>query len=226
MDTISFLRTIPIFADLDENTLQIINKSGSVKSYEKNVIILSEQEAGYSLFFIIEGKVKVLRSDEHKEIIISILGEGDFFGEMSILDGLGRSATIMSIEKSKLFILNRNDFLNILYSNPAVSINLLKELSIRLRNATNKIKTLSLKDAEGKIAMVLLQIADDVGKIRKGVVEIENLPNQQELANMAGTSRETISRTLHSFAKKGLIEIEGSTVRLLNYEEFQKLFGK
>jgi CRP-like cAMP-binding protein len=88
-----------------------------------------------------------------------------------------------------------------------------------------KIKSLSLKDAEGKVATVILQIADDVGKIRQGVVEIEKLPYQHDLANMAGTSRETISRTLHNFVKKGLIELDGNKLRIPNYEEFRKFFS-
>lgn len=226
MSNIDFLRDIPIFSELQDNTLQKIYNSGFIKSYKKNDIILSEEDAGNSMFFIVEGKVKVLRSDEDKEIIISLLGPGEFFGEMSILDGMGRSATVSAVENSKLFILQRNEFLDLLTNHPEVSISLLRELSIRLRNATNKIKALSLKDAEGKVATVLLQIADDVGRIRQGVVEIDNLPYQQELANMAGTSRETISRTLHSFAKKGLIEMEGSKIRILNYEQFRNLYGK
>jgi CRP-like cAMP-binding protein len=226
MNKIDFLRDVPIFTDLQDQTLEKIYNSGYIKTYKKNEIILSEEESGNSMFFIVEGKVKVLRSDEDKEIIISLLGPGEFFGEMSILDGMGRSATVSAFEDSKIFILQRNEFIDLLNSHPEVSISLLRELSIRLRNATNKIKALSLKDAEGKVATVLLQIADDIGKIKKGVVEIDNLPYQQELANMAATSRETVSRTLHSFAKKGLIEIDGSKIRILNYEQFRNLYGK
>ncbi|MCS7052270.1 MAG: Crp/Fnr family transcriptional regulator [Ignavibacterium sp.] len=226
MNKTDFLRDVPIFSELQDNTLEKIYNSGYIKSYKKGDTILSESESGTSMFFIVEGKVKVIRSDEDKEIIISLLGPGEFFGEMSILDGMGRSATVTAVEDSKLFILQRHEFLDLLYSYPEVSVSLLRELSIRLRNATNKIKALSLKDAEGKVATVLLQIADDIGRIKQGVVEIDNLPYQQELANMAGTSRETISRTLHSFAKKGLIEIEGSKIRILNYEQFRELYGK
>jgi CRP-like cAMP-binding protein len=87
-----------------------------------------------------------------------------------------------------------------------------------------KIKSLSLKDAEGKVATVILQIADDIGKIKHGKVEIEKLPLQQDLANMAGTSRETISRTLHSFAKKGLVEMDGNKLIITDYEKFKELF--
>jgi CRP-like cAMP-binding protein len=225
MEQSNFLKNIPLFSELNDDTLKMIHKSGYIKIYKKNEIILSEQDSGNSMFFIIEGRVKVLRSDDDKEIIISMLGAGEFFGEMAILDGMGRSATVSAVDDSTLFILQRNEFLDLLKNNPDVSISLMRELSIRLRNATNKIKALSLKDAEGKVAIVLLQIADDVGKIRKGVVEIDKMPVQQELANMAGTSRETISRTLHTFAKKKLIELDGSKLRILDYEKFKNLYG-
>jgi len=138
---------------------------------------------------------------------------------------LKRSATVTAMEESKVFIIQRNDFLDLLKTHPEVSISLLQELTQRLRAAGMKIKALSLKDAEGKVATVLLQLADDIGKIKQGVVEIEKLPYQHELANMAGTSRETISRTLHSFAKKGLVELEGSKLRIISYEKFKELYN-
>lgn len=224
---IDFLKNIPIFSDLDDETLRKIYKSGLLQNFRKNSVILSEEDAGSAMFFIVEGKVKVSRSSgDGKEVILAILNESDFFGEMAILDGMTRSATVTAVEDSKLFIIQRAEFLELLRNFPDVSIALLQELSRRLRAATMKIKALSLKDAEGKVATVLLQIADEVGKIKQGIVEIEDLPYQQELANMAGTSRETISRTLHSFAKKGMIELEGSKVKILDYEKFKELYGQ
>lgn len=226
MANIEFLKNIPIFSDLDDETLQKIYKSGATQNFRKNTVILSEEDAGSAMFFIVEGKVKVSRSSgDGKEVILAILNESDFFGEMAILDGMARSATVTAVEDSKLFIIQRAEFLELLRNYPDVSIALLQELSRRLRAATLKIKALSLKDAEGKVATVLMQIADEVGKIKQGVVEIEDLPYQQELANMAGTSRETISRTLHAFAKKGMIELEGSKVRILDYEKFRETYG-
>jgi CRP-like cAMP-binding protein len=220
-----FLKQVPIFSDLDEESLKIVANSGVLHSYKKDSLILSEEDAGNALFVIAQGKVKVVRSDsEDKEVILAILNSSDFFGEMALLDGLNRSANVIAMEDSKLFIIQRSEFLNLLRKYPDVSIALLQELSTRLRASSMKIKALSLKDAEGKVATVLLQLADDLGKIRHGVVEIEKLPFQHELANMAGTSRETISRTLHSFAKKGLVELDGSKLRIINYEKFQELF--
>ncbi len=220
------LQLVPIFSDLPEEVIEQVIQVGNKKSYSKDSLILVEEEVGTALFVITRGKVKVSRtSTDGREVILSILTDSDFFGEMSILDGLNRSATVVAVEDSELFIIQRKEFLDLLNKHPEISIALLSELTQRLRNADMKIKALSLKDAEGKVATVILQLADDIGKIRQGIVEIEKLPLQQDLANMAGTSRETISRTLHSFAKKGLVELDGSKLKILDYEKFRETFS-
>ena len=220
-----FLLYVPIFSDLPEETIDKIAQIGNRKTFSKENVILMEEEAGSALFVIISGKVKIARtSSDGREVILTILSESDFFGEMAILDGLSRSATVIALEDSEVFIIQRNQFLDLLKEHPEISIALLQELTKRLRASDVKIKSLSLKDAEGKVATVILQLADDIGKIKQGVVEIEKLPLQQDLANMAGTSRETISRTLHSFQKKGLVELEGSKLRILDYERFKEMF--
>jgi CRP/FNR family transcriptional regulator, cyclic AMP receptor protein len=221
----NFLRFVPIFADLDDNAIDQILKLGMRKSFKKDSVVFFENEADTALFVIIEGQVKVSRvSDDGKEVILTILGESDFFGEMAILDGSNRSANVTAMTDTEMFIIQRSDFLNLLQSHPEVAVSLLVELAHRLRAADMKIKSLSLKDAEGKVATVILQLADDVGKIKNGTVEIEKLPFQHDLANMAGTSRETISRTLHAFAKKGLVELNGSNLKIVNYEKFKETY--
>ncbi len=219
------LRYVPIFSELDDEIIEKIASLGKVKEYENESIIFMENETGNAMFIILEGKVKVSRiSDDGREVILSILDEADFFGEMALLDGQKRSANIISIENAKLFIIQRKDFLDLLTQHPEVSISLLQELTKRIRIADMKIKSLSLKDAEGKVASVILQLADDMGKIKHGVVEIEKLPLQQDLANMAGTSRETISRVINSFKKKGYIELEGNKLKIMDYTKFKELF--
>ena len=226
MSVTDFLSYVPIFSELNESTLEKIVNIGTQKVFEKNDVILLEEDAGTALFVILKGKVKITRSSsDGREVILTILSDSDFFGEMAILDGLKRSATAIAIETSELFLIQRNDFLNLLREHPEVSIALLQELTKRLRSADMKIKALSLKDAEGKVASVILQLAADIGKIQHGKVEIDKLPLQQDLANMAGTSRETISRTLHSFTKKGLIEMDGNKLRILDYEKFKEIFS-
>lgn len=220
------LQFVPIFAELPTEVLAKIEKIGTKRKYSKDEPILLEEDSGNALFVILSGKVKVSRSsNDGREVILTILGESDFFGEMAILDGLARSANVIAIEESEVFLIQRNDFLQLLQDHPEISIILLQELTSRLRNADMKIKALSLKDAEGKVATVLLQIAEYSGKIKGGVVEISQLPIQQDLANMAGTSRETISRTLHSFAKRGFVELDGNKLRIINFEEFKENFA-
>ncbi|MCP5061718.1 MAG: Crp/Fnr family transcriptional regulator [Ignavibacteriae bacterium] len=217
-----FLYYVPIFSDLPEETIEQIAQVGIRKTFKKESIILMEEDESGSLFIIAKGKVKVTRtSSDGREVILSILSDSDIFGEMSLIDGLTRSATVTALETSELFIIQRNQFLEFLKEHPEISIAVMQELSKRLRTADMQIKSLSLKDAEGKVATVIVQLANDQGRIRQGAVEVEKLPLQQDLANMAGTSRETISRTLHTFAKKGLIELEGSKLRIFEFEKFK-----
>jgi CRP-like cAMP-binding protein len=224
-ESMDFLRGVPIFNDIEEGELVKVVRVGVRKKYKKGSIILLEEESGAALFVIISGKVKIVRTDDDgREVILSILGENDFFGEMSILDGLARSASVVAITKTELFMIHRRDFLKLMHDFPAVAISLLKELTMRLRKADSQIKSLSLKDAAGRVANVILQLADDIGKIRKGRVEIDELPLQQDLANMAGTSRETISRMVHMFIKKGHLEMQGNRLIINDYEKFKSLY--
>ena len=221
-----FLRQIHIFSQLSDDKLGQISNLSTRQKFNKDSVILFEHETGSTFFIVIRGKVKLSRvSEDGNEVILTTLSESDFFGEMSLLDGSSRSVNVTALEDSELLIIRRKEFINLLRSDPDISIALLIGLTQKLRAANMKVKSLSLKDAEGKVAIVILQLADDIGKIRQGAVEIERLPFQHDLANMAGTSRETISRTLHTFAKKGLVELDGSRLRILNYEKFKELFN-
>lgn len=226
MDIVDLVRTVPIFGDLDDNEIRKIAEIGIHRKYTKNGIIFLEEEEGAALFIIISGRVKVVRTDdEGKEVILSILGTGDFFGEMAILDGLPRSATVISIDDSELFMIHRRDFLQLVQNYPQVAVSLLRELTKRLRKSDEQIKSLSLKDAIGRVANVIIQLADDSGKIKKGQVIISEFPLQQDLANMAGTSRETISRTIHHFIREGYVEQRGNTLVINNFEKFKSTYS-
>ncbi|HTP80519.1 MAG TPA: Crp/Fnr family transcriptional regulator [Bacteroidota bacterium] len=222
-DEINFLRSVPIFAELEEKDLLKIARLGTRQKYKKGNIVVLEQESGAALFVIISGKVKVVRMDEEgREVILSLFGPGEFFGEMSLLDGMARSASVVATVKSELFMLHRRDFLEALHQYPMVATSLLAELAMRLRKADMQIKSLSLKDAAGRVANVLLILSDDIGVFRKGKVEIEDLPLQQDIANMAGTSRETVSRMLHQFVREGQVALRGNKLTINDYEGFRK----
>jgi len=224
-EDIVFLRNVPIFADLEEKDLQKIVRLGVRQKYKKGNIVLLEQESGAALFIIVSGKVKVVRMDEDgREVILSMFGPGEFFGEMSLLDGQARSASVVATVRSELFMIHRRDFLESLHEFPLVAISLLAELAMRLRKADMQIKSLSLKDAAGRVANVLLILADDIGVFRKEKVEIDDLPLQQDIANMAGTSRETVSRMIHLFIDSEEVQIRGNKLIIDDYEAFRKKY--
>ena len=223
---ISSLKYIPLFSELVDDDLRAISKVTVKQNFRKDNMVLIEEEVGSTMFIILDGRVKISRiSDEGREVILSIMSEGDFFGEMSILDGQARSANVITLEDSSILIIHREDFLQMMHDYPQIAINLLKELAHRLRRSDSQIKSLSLQNATGKVASTLLRIADDSGKIHLGQVEIPKLPPQQDLANMAGTSRETISRVLKSLSEKGYLRKEGNKLIILDYESFRQDFS-
>ncbi len=222
---LTVLKNIPIFSELKEEDLEKITTRIQKKHYKKDNIILMEEEAGDILFLINKGRVKITRlSEDGREVILSILGEGEFFGEMSIFDGESRSANVIAIEDSEVFLLRRADFLDILESHPKIAIALLEEMAVRLRKSDQQIEGLSLNDAETRVALSILRLSEELGRIKMGQVVINNLPFQQDIANMAGTSRETVSRMLKLLEKKGYIVKEGRKLTILNYQKFIKDF--
>ena len=221
------LKSLPLFSELGDDELVEIWKLVQTRSYKKSNIILFEEDPGDSLFIIKEGKVKITRlSEEGREVILSILGEGEFFGEMSILDGEARSANVIALADSEVFVLKRQEFINILTTNPQIAITLLEELAARIRKSDQQIEYLSLADAENRVAMTLLRLAEESGTFKMGQVTIEELPMQQDMANMSGTSRETISRMLSEFTEKEYIDRKGKKLIILDYDKFRSDFTK
>ena len=221
----NFLRTVPIFQEIDQNSLIEVSKITTERSYPKGSMIILEEEYGDKLFIIQSGTVKITRvNDEGKEVILALLGSSEIFGEMAILDGESRSANVLAQEACSLFVISREDFINILKKNFKISFALMSELAKKLRKSDLQIEALSLSDAEHRIGVSILNLAEDMGVIRNGKVTIQNLPFQQDIANMAGTSRETVSRVMKSFEDRNLILKEGHTVIIPDYLFFKGFF--
>lgn len=226
MTDLELLSTVPIFSDLTISALEELLSTMSKRSFRKQNMILMEDEFGDTFFIITKGSVKITRvSEDGREVILAILGEGEFFGEMSLLDGETRSANVIALEDSEALILKRHDFLAILEKYPKIAIALLTELAARIRKSNLQIESLSLSDAEHRIGVTLLRLAEELGTIRKGVVQINKLPYQQDIANMAGTSRETVSRMMKLLEEKGLIQRRGHSLSILDYTQFRRTFG-
>ena len=226
MSKTDHLRNVPIFTDLRDSDLTKIASKMVPRVYEKGQMILLEESMGETFFIITQGAVKVTRlSADGREVILAILGESDFFGEMSLLDGEGRSANIVANEDAKVLTLSRNDFLDCLESYPKIAIALLEELATRLRKSDQQIESLSLSDSEHRIGITLIRLAAELGTIKQGHVTVKNLPYQQDIANMAGTSRETVSRTLKLLEDKKLVRRENRNLTIYNYDAFRQAFA-
>ena len=225
MSKTDHLRNVPIFTELTDSDLTKIASKMVPRVYEKGQMILLEESMGETFFIITQGAVKVTRlSADGREVILAILGESDFFGEMSLLDGEGRSANIVANEDAKVLTLSRNDFLDCLESYPKIAIALLEELATRLRKSDQQIESLSLSDSEHRIGITLIRLAEELGTIKQGHVTVKNLPYQQDIANMAGTSRETVSRTLKLLEEKKLVRRTNRNLTIYNFDTFRQVF--
>ncbi len=223
---IKLLRTFPVFADLNEDELKIIIEMMVLRRFRRNNLIIFEDDVGNSLFVIKKGRVKISRiSSDGSEAILAILGQADFFGELSVIDGLGRSASVTSIDDVELLMLRRNDFLQLLERIPKIAITLLKELAGRIRKSDTHIRSLSLLDARGRVASTLIRLAEDIGMIKNGRVTIPELPLQRDLASIAGTSRETISRVLKKFEEEGFCIMDKNLMVFNDFESFKQMYS-
>lgn len=225
MNKIELLQSVSLFWDITEKELGYISEKMVLRNYEIGQLILLEEAEGEQCFFVIKGSVKITRlSKEGREVILAMLNEGDFFGEMSLLDGESRSANVIALEDTEVLTLNRKDFLLVLNDYPQIAIQLLKEMALRLRKSDRQIASLSLSDAEKRIALCILRIADEQGVIKQGHVSIEKAPIQQDIANMSGTSRETVSRALKLLEQEEFIKRQGRELIIHDYNRFIEEF--
>lgn len=207
------LSKVSIFAQLSQDEISDLVALTTVKEYPKDTPVLHQMDPGDSMFIIADGKVKVSRyGEDGREIILTTLGAGDFFGEMALLDSEPRSADVTTKLPSVLLSIKREDFLAHIRQYPSVAIGVLIEMSRRLRRADEKIGNLALLDVYGRVARVLLDISETEGVVTDEGITIENRPTHQEIASMIGTSRETVSRVLSDLAKDGYLTIQGKKI--------------
>ena len=209
------LKAVPFFTQLNEHELDVVRSLASERSYAKNAVVLTEGEMGDSLYMIQSGKVKVFIGDEDgREIILKILGPGDFFGEMSMIDKQPRSASVTTLEPASFLVLTHAAFEKCVEHAPRIGNMVMQILAQRVREADRKIGTLALMDVYGRVASTLLELSVySNGKLMVG----EKL-SQQDLANMVGASREMVNRILKDLSDRGFISIESKSITIINRE--------
>jgi CRP/FNR family transcriptional regulator, cyclic AMP receptor protein len=207
------LKNIPLFNDLSDDDFDVISGLAVDRVVPRGTSVIQEGDVGDSLFVIVSGRVKVfIGDDEGREIILKILGEGDFFGEMALIDEQPRSASVSAIETTTFKIISRGAFQQCLLRSPAIATTVMTALARRLRDADRKISNLALMDVYGRVASTLLELAIETdGKLVVG----ERL-SQQEIANMVGASREMVNRILKDLLDRGFISIESKQITIHN----------
>ncbi|HWZ60878.1 MAG TPA: Crp/Fnr family transcriptional regulator [Gemmatimonadaceae bacterium] len=204
MEIADFLATVPLLSQIPAEELQRFAEVTRDKQYPKGSVILFEDDPGDSLYIVREGRVKVvLVGEDGREVILGVLGVGEHFGELSLIDDQPRSAHVIAMEDSLLLVLRRDDFRRRVEATPAVAWALLSELSRRLRRADGKIGGLVLLDVPGRIARLLLDFAEEAGSDT-----IDKPLTHQTIAQMIGASRETVSRAMREFQDAGWIGVE------------------
>jgi CRP/FNR family cyclic AMP-dependent transcriptional regulator len=220
---IEFLKNIDLFSSLTDDELMHISSKVVIKEFVKNEVILHEEETNEFMYIILLGKVKVAQAtEEGKEIILAIHQSQEFFGEISLIDGKTSSAAVVAMEESLVAIISKTNFYSLLYSQRKVLENLLRIFCFRLRESWKRIHILNFKDAPQRMRMLLKILAGENGEKTPAGMLINLRLTHQEIADMTGLTRETVTRVLNQWRKEGLITIPRSRNILLNEVFFAK----
>ena len=197
------LKTFPLFQGLPDATLAAVAQSAVMRRYPRGQAVVHAGDRTDYVYFVLTGSLKVVVSDENgREVILSILGQGELFGEMGIFGEHPRSASVVSVMPSDLIMLSKSDFRHLMHDNFEVAWRMMCNLADRLRNADRKIESLALMDVYGRVARLLIEMSEEVNGQSLVVSKI----TKQDIAKMIGASREMVSRVMKDLSLQGLIE--------------------
>ena len=203
------LKAVPLFATISEEQLRMLTTMVTRRSATRNTTIMSSGDATDSLYIVLSGRLKVMMSDsEGKEVILAILGPGEFFGEMGLIDDAPRSASVVSIEACELLSIAKRDFKKCLADNAEMAMAVMRGLVKRLREADQKIGSLALMDVYGRVARLLLEMAETID----GQKIVTRKLAKQDIAKMIGASREMVSRVMKDLQAGGYIEVRSGSI--------------
>jgi len=205
------LDRVHLFSELAPADTRVLTEHCTTRTYPGNTILITEGDETDSLYVIAEGQVKAYASDEHgKEVILSMMGPGEYFGELALVDDAPRSASIMTLTSCKLMIITKRDFQSCLAEHPEMSYSLIRALTRQVRHLTERVKSLALMDVYGRVARTLLQLAEE----KDGKLVIEQRLTHQDIANMVGASREMVSRIFKDLTSGGYLTVKNKTITI------------
>jgi len=221
---IDFLKYFPFFENLEMVDLEKIAPLFMERSYEKGANVFLEGDEGDELFIIHSGIVKICKGEHDREIILAVFRDGDFFGEMAVMENeQTRSASAKTMEKTKLYVLRKCDFSRLMNDNPHITLKILETAMERLRKANQLISDLTMADIRTRIVRVMLRLAEDHGIRRKDGILIDLKLTHQQLADMTGTVRETVTRIMLELQNQRYINVNKKKILISNVEGFEEL---
>jgi len=221
-----FLNRVEIFQDLSLEDAELIEEMSEVEKFKRKQVIFMPGDPSDRLFLLKSGLVKISKvTREGKELTLMFLSQGDIFGELAVVDGAPRNTMGEAYEDSVVCVLTRADFLDFMMSRPKVALRVTGLISSRRRKLENKIDDLIFKGAHSRLAGLFLQLANDFG-VRDSRGTIINLKlTHREMANLIGSTRETVSFALLDLKKERMIETDGKRVVILNNASLSKLYS-
>jgi CRP/FNR family transcriptional regulator/CRP/FNR family cyclic AMP-dependent transcriptional regulator len=223
------LKGVDLFSELTEEQLGLLANLVVVQDFNRDETVVLEGDCSMkALYLIASGTVQVYMTGvDGRETILSFLERGDFFGEMSLIDGEPRSASVRTVTDAQLMIIHREPFLTLIRQTPEIAMSLLSEMSKRLRKANKQIGSLSTMSVSGRVAGTLLNLMEERGmRIHTDngqmVTVIHNRPTQQQLADMSGTTRETVSRICSLLVKANAIAMTGKDIVIFDESALQE----
>jgi CRP/FNR family cyclic AMP-dependent transcriptional regulator len=205
------LDKISLFSELSELEIEAVTRLAVTRNFPKNTMILCEGDQSDSLYVILSGKVRVfLSDDEGKEITLNVQSEDEYFGELALLDSAPRSASVVTLEKTRLAVVSKSAFEQCMEKNPGISLKVSRGLARRLRELSENVRSLALMDVYGRVAHTLLDMSEEID----GKKVILQKLTQREIASMVGASREMVSRILRDLSIGGYITIEKKIITI------------
>ncbi len=218
----SFLRGVELLNGLSAEDLVRVAQTCQIVRIRRAELIFTESQPGACLYVVMSGRIKIFGSSTQGRFkTFAYLEPGDFFGEMSLIDEEVRSASASALDDSVLIMLKSEDYRKLMLSRPAIALAVLKTMSTRLRKANREIEALSFNNVLGRIAQILLDLAERYGKKTDEGVQINMTLSHKELAEMAGTAREVISRVISRFKRMGCISFSENKLTVIDREKLK-----
>ena len=207
------LKSVPLFAAFTDQQIKTLLSYVQHRSYARNVYVMQAGDETDSIYVLLSGKAKVLINDEQgHEVILGYMGAQDFFGEMGILDDQPRSASVYTLEACEMLRLSKDGFMSCLKENTEVAMLVIRNLVRSLRAADRKIESLALVDVSGRVARILLDIAEEID----GRLVVQRTPAKQDIARQIGASREMVSRVVKDLEQRGLLRAERRSMVIID----------